>query len=70
MQAPAMHRALARAVLYAVLPQMADESFDPKAEPYAYTRSQADLIDRRCVWQRKDCRSGAHPEPGTASGRE
>ena len=38
--------ALARAVLYAVLPQMADESFDPKAEPYAYTRSQADLIDR------------------------
>lgn len=41
-----MHRALARAVLYAVLPQMADESFDPKAEPYAYTRSQADLIDR------------------------
>ena len=38
--------ALARAVLYAVLPQMADEAFDPTAEPYPYTRSQADLIER------------------------
>ncbi len=63
--------ALARAVLYAVLPQMADESFDPKAEPYAYTRSQADLIDRAVRLAAEGLAGPVRmPEPGTASGRE
>ena len=38
--------ALACAVLQTVLPELADEAFDPREAPYTYTRSQADLIDR------------------------
>ena len=38
--------ALACAVLQTVLPELADEAFDPREAPYTCTRSQADLIDR------------------------